>query len=64
MSDYEAFHYQRADQLERPIPRTRADVPKPLDWAAGAIPAPMSSSEAASDLGMMDVSLLDLTRGR
>jgi hypothetical protein len=38
------------------IPKSWTDMPKPLDWAAGAVPAPMSASDAASDLAKMDVS--------
>ena len=42
--------------IAKAIPKSWADMPKPLDWAAGAVPAPMSASDAASDLAKMDVS--------
>jgi len=40
----------------KPIPKSWADMPKPLDWAAGAVPAAMSAGDAAGDLAKMDVS--------
>ena len=42
--------------IAKVIPKSWADMPKPLDWAAGAVPAAMSASDAASDLAKMDVS--------
>jgi len=42
--------------VAKAIPKSWADMPKPLDWAAGAVPSPMSASDAASDLAKMDVS--------
>jgi hypothetical protein len=42
--------------IAKAIPKSWADMPTPLDWAAGAVPAPMSASDAASDLAKMDVS--------
>ena len=41
--------------LAKVVPKTWADMPKPLDWAAGAVPASMSASDAANDLALMDV---------
>jgi len=42
--------------IAKAIPKSWTDMPKPLDWAAGAVPAPMSANDAASDLAKMDVS--------
>jgi hypothetical protein len=41
--------------IAKVVPKTWADMPKPLDWAAGAVPASMSASDAANDLALMDV---------
>jgi hypothetical protein len=41
--------------IVKPIPKSWADMPKPLDWAAGATPASMSALDAANDLAHMDV---------
>jgi hypothetical protein len=47
---------ERGLMVAKAIPKSWTDMPKPLDWAAGAVPAPMSASDAASDLAKMDVS--------
>lgn len=47
--------------LAKVVPKTWADMPKPLDWAAGAVPASMSASDAANDLALMDVRPISFT---